>query len=327
MKTVLKRAGLAMLTAAPVYGLLRARALAGNPVTILCYHTLRPDRDRLESWLALALSDFRAQIAFLRRHYDIVSLDAALDPAGAGTRPRAVLTFDDGEGAMHDLLLPLVAAEDLPVTLYVATGQIETGRAFWFDRVMNALQGEGTLWIDMRDDGLGRWQVGPARGRQRWAQIGAILEALKTVPEDRRDALADRVVAQGGPSPDGVTPLRPLRPEELRAVAACPQVTLGAHSHGHELLDRLPVAEALASATRSRDLLQDWTGREIRHFAYPNGNYSDALMAGLAEAGFASATILEDRLAAPDAPPMALPRIAVGRYDSLARLRLRMVGA
>ena len=327
MKSAVKRAGLAVLNAAPVYRALRGRALAGDPVTILCYHTLRPDRDRLESWLALALSDFRAQVAHLRRHYDIVDLDAALDARPRpGVRARAVLTFDDGEGAMHDLLLPVAEAEGLPVTIYVATAQIETGRPFWFDRVMNALQGDGATRIDMRDHGLPVWQVGPARGNHRWTQIGEILEALKAVPEEDRDRLADLIVAQGGPLPDDVTPFRPMSVAELQVLAASDVVTIGAHSHGHELLDRLPTDAALASATRSRDLLQGWTGRKVRHFAYPNGNYTPALMEGLAAAGFASATILEDRLAAPDAPPMALPRIGIGRYDGVERMRLRLVG-
>jgi peptidoglycan/xylan/chitin deacetylase (PgdA/CDA1 family) len=327
MTSALKRAGVSVLTAPPIYRALRARALAGDPVTILCYHTLRPDGDRLESWLALTLSEFRAQVAFLRRHYDIVGLDEALDPGHRPSgRPRAVLTFDDGEAAMHDLLLPLVDAEDLPVTVYVATGQIESGRPFWFDRVMNALQGDDPLRIDMRDNGLGAWDMEPDRGTQRWETIGAILEALKTVPEEDRDALADLVVAQGGLPPADVTPFHPMTARSLQTLAAHPHVTIGAHSHGHELLDRLPVEAALASAVRSRDLLQDWTGQQIRHFAYPNGNRSPALMQALAEAGFASATILEDRLCAPTAAPMALPRVAIGRYDSLTRFKLRILG-
>lgn len=326
MKRALKRGGLAVLTSAPVYRGLRARALRGDPVTILCYHTLRSDDDRMESWLALSMSAFRAQIAHLRRDYEIVGLDDALQPSRPGGRPRAVLTFDDGEGAMHDLLLPLVEAEALPVTVYVATGHIETGRSFWFDRVMNALQADAAMRIDMRDEGLGDWTVGPGRGPARWAQISAILEALKAAPHEDRDRLADLVVARGGGAHPEATHFRPMSVDELRALAACDHVTIGAHSHRHELMDQIPLDTALASAVRSRDLLRDWTGREVRHFAYPNGNVTPALMVGLAQAGFATAAILTDRLVRADTPAMALPRVSVGRYDGLDRLRLRLVG-
>ena len=323
MKAALKQAALGMLTAGPVYGALRARALKGDPATVLCYHTLRPDAEPLDAWTALGVDAFRTQVAMLRADYEIVSLDQALTPHKTG-KPRAVLTFDDGERGLHDHLLPIVQAEDLPVTIYVATGQIETGTPYWFDRVMNALQGAGKTSIDM--EGLGTWHVGPDRGKARWAQIGPVLEALKTAPTADRDSLADRILAQAGPHPGGFTPLHPLTLPQLKELAAHPRVTIGAHSHGHELLDQLPLDAARASITRSRELLEDWTGQPVRHFAYPNGNYTPGLMTLLDDLGFASATILEDRLARPDAPAQALPRIGVGRYDSLARLKLRLAG-
>lgn len=266
---------------------------------------------------------FRAQVDMLRQHYEIVSLDQALTPRKTG-KPRVVLTFDDGEQGLYDHLLPFVHAEGLPVTVYVATGQIESGTPYWFDQVMNALQGAGRTTLDIQH--LGKWTIGPERGKARWAQIGPVLEALKATPPADRNRLAAKVVAQAGPRSGGFTPLHPMALPQLQELAAHPCVTIGAHSHGHELLDQLSPDMARASVKRSRDLLEDWTGKPVRHFAYPNGNYTPALMAVLDDLGFASATILEDRLMRADAPPQALPRIGVGRYDGLARLKLRLVG-
>ncbi len=323
MKAVLKRGALWALTTPPVYGLLRRRAFHGNPVTILCYHTLRPAREQLDAWTALSVDAFRAQINLLRQDYDIVSLDEALAPATSDRR-RVVLTFDDGELGLYEHLLPIVQAEALPVTVYVATKQIETGRAFWFDRVMNALQSAGTTKIKL--DGIGSWQIGPDRSKLRWAQIGPVLEALKAVNTRDRDALADKIIAQTGQETKGFTPLQPMSLPQLQELSAEPLVTIGSHTHSHELLDQISLDDAGASVARSRDLLQGWTGQEIRHFAYPNGNYTPDLMKMLYDLGFVSATILEDRHMTPDDPQQALPRIGIGRYDGTARFRLRMVG-
>lgn len=324
MNAVLKSLALRGLTTGPVYPLLRAKALKHHPVTILCYHTLRPDDQQLDAWVVLRTSDFIAQIDMLRASYDIVSLEAALIPAPQGARPRVVLTFDDGESGVFDHLLSIVKALDIPVTVYVATGHIETAKPYWFDRVMNALQRSGETTISL--DGFGTWQIGPSRGKQRWAQINAVLEALKLAPTQARDALADLVVAQAGEPAEGFTPLGPLSVPQLQTLAADPRITLGAHSHGHELLDQLPLPAAIESIARSRDLLTAWTGQPIRHFAYPNGNYSAGLVDALDEMGFASATLLGDRLVQDDTPALLLPRIGVGRYDRLARLQLRLVG-
>ncbi len=334
MKRALKRAALAVLNAGPVYRTLRARVLGKGALTVLCYHTLRGDNEDLDAWLALRMRDFRAQVDFLRRNYDIVSLDEALEPPAPAARPRVVLTFDDGERGLHDHLLPYVEAEGLPVTVYVATGQIESATPYWFDRVMNALQGPGPIRIDLRADGLSSWRVGPERGRTRWLTISTILGALKTVPPGRRAHLADKVIAQAeaagaagaaGAATTGFTPLAPMTRDQLGELAASRHVTIGGHSHCHNLLDQLPLAEASASIARSRALLQEWTGQPVRHFAYPNGNHTRELMAEIARLGFASATILDDRLAMPGADPLALSRIGIGRYDALPRFRLRLL--
>ena len=326
MKQAIKQIGRKVLTWPPLYRHFQRRALHAQPVTILCYHTLRADNDPLESWLALRMGDFAAQVTMLQKTYDIVSLDAALRPAEKGQRPRAVLTFDDGERAMHDLLLPFVEQRQLPVTIYVATGQIESGQPYWFDRVINALQGPRRVQIDLRAEGLGQFDVGGTQGKARWDQIAPVLEALKTCPEGRRDELADKIVGQVAPQDIGLTPAAPMTPAQLQRVATSPFVTIGAHTHGHELLDQLPLDQARASIARSQELLTTWTGQAIRHFAYPNGNYTPALMRCLEDLGFASATILEDRLAGASDPLRALPRISVGRFDALRRLQLRLVG-
>jgi peptidoglycan/xylan/chitin deacetylase (PgdA/CDA1 family) len=314
------------LLAAPLpYRLLQARRRGGT--AILCYHTLGPDAETMDAWTVLRVADFRAQIEAVRADWEIVSLDAALAaPADGRTdgRPRAVLTFDDGEAGLHRHLLPLIEAERLPVTIYVATGQIETGRPYWFDRVMNALQAEGGFALDLAGHGLGRREFGAARGAARWAEISDLLEALKRLDPGTREAAAEAVCA-AAPAGGGFTPLAPLTKGEFDDLARHPLVTIGGHSHGHELLDRIPAEEARASVGRCRALLEDWTGRPVRHFAYPNGNHGGEAPALVAGAGFASATILGQRLQRPGDDPFRLPRLAIGRYDGVTRLRLQLV--
>lgn len=316
---MIKRLAVPFLAKGPIWGLLRRRAHAGDPISILCYHTLTADQGGIDGWTALRISDFRAQLADLQKHYDIVSIDEAL-AARAGARPRAVVTFDDGDRGLHTHLLPVLRETGVPVTIYVATAQFETGRPFWFDRVVNALQGPCEISVD----GLGHWVLPAETGPAHWMVLGEVLEALKQAPPENRDELADKVVAQG--KPPSAPPLGPMSMDALKDLAATPGVTIGAHSHGHELLDQLSPEEARASMSRSRELLQKWTGQDVRHFAYPNGNHTKALREIAMELGFASATILEDRLVADGADPFTLTRVSVGRYDSRDRVRLRLVG-
>lgn len=315
-----------VLTSGLPYRVLKSRALKNNPVTLLCYHTLRPDHEVLDAWTALRVSDFVQQVAFIREHYDIVSLNSAFDePPSTGGRPRAVLTFDDGEVGLFDCLLPLVRELKIPVTLYIATGQIESGRAYWFDEVMNALQGEGPFTIDLSGAGLKIWQVS-GRGALRWATISDILQTLKDVSPKARPDLAAAVISQAPAiaSPVSFTPLGPVTVEQLRELAKDPLVTIEAHSHCHNLLDQIAPAEARESIARSRQLLEEWTGQQVRHFAYPNGNHNPTLEGIVSDLGFASAVALDGQLWHRSANPFALPRVSVGRYDDFARFKLRL---
>ncbi|MGB7243679.1 MAG: polysaccharide deacetylase family protein [Sulfitobacter sp.] len=322
---LLKRTVLAGLGWPLPYKALQHRALRGSPLTILCYHTLGPDRGGPDAWTALRVSEFRQQIAFLRKDYDIVSLDQALTPAENNPRPRVVLTFDDGDIGLFTHLLPIVEAEALPVTIYVATRQIETGQPYWFDRIMNALQAPIAMQIDLHAAGLPVWRLPETGGALRWQVISDVLERLKAVDPDLREDLTAQVVAQAPVTQIGPR-LGPMSLEQLKTLAACPHVTIGAHSHCHNLLDQIPLAQAQSSAAHSRDLLQKWTGRKVAHFAYPNGNHTAPLRAAMAEIGFTSATVLDMALAQKGSDSFALSRLAVSRYDPLARFRLRLIG-
>lgn len=317
---MIKHAAVRVLGSKPIWPILLKRALKDQPLTILCYHTLSPDSGGINGWTALRQGDFRAQLADLQDNYDIVSLDEALE-GGQGDRPRAVITFDDGDRGLYEYLLPVLQDTPVPVTLYIATEQFKTGRPFWFDRVVNALQGAGDITLD----GVGSWHLPGGDGKDHWAVLGPILNALKGLDPAIRDEAADAVAAQGRPVTGDET-LGPMTLEQLQILGKTPGVTIGAHTHGHELLDQIPLESAQSSVAQSRALLQEWTGQKVRHFAFPNGNHTPELRAMIRDLGFASATILEERTAPKDRDPFALPRISIGRYDNRRRVRLRLAG-
>ena len=323
LKTLAKRAmGLQM-----IYEPLRSRALRGNPVTVLVYHTLGSDGDDFDAWSVLQVSAFRSQIAFLRERYDIIRLDEALHAVPSrAARPRAVVTFDDGDVGLHAHLLPFIEEVRIPVTIYVATRQVESGRCYWFDQVVNALQSNRPISVQLDDYGLGSWTFNLERGERNWASISALLEKLKLVAPEVREAAVDSIVGQSKFSErPRFTPLGPLTIDQLRRLAQSPWITIGAHTHCHSLLDRIPLHDAVESITTSRRLLIEWTGQDIRHLAYPNGNHTRELEDAVAVAQFDTATTVKPGLWSANARRFAIPRVSIGRYDR-DRFKLRLIG-
>jgi peptidoglycan/xylan/chitin deacetylase (PgdA/CDA1 family) len=312
------------LASAPVRSGLTPWHWPHEAVRILTYHTLGCDDEPLDAWTVVRRSDFLRQVDLLRASFDIVDLDQALS-GEATPRPRAVLTFDDGHRGWIEDLLPIVKREALPVTLYVATGHIESGQVYWFDRVMNALQVAAPVRIDLSAHGLGLYTVGAQVGLENWLRVSELLEHLKQQPLTVRETAADEIERQVRTVPRrAVSPLRPLRPGDVRELADQPGITLGAHSHCHRLLDQIDIADALDSIERSRTLLQEWTGRRVVHFCYPNGNHSEALAHGIEQLGFTSAATTDHGVWCRGQPRFTLRRLNVGRYDDLQRFAFQL---
>ena len=153
---------------------LARKRLSNDHAVVLMYHEVVEDSADIESWTAIKVSDLKRQLDYLGRHYDIVSMDDALarlrKPGGA-QRPAAVVTFDDGGKGNATTLLPLIDAVKVPVTIYVATGHIETQQPYWFDRLINALQVESEFSVDLRRfDGLDDYIFNRVQNELDWAK-------------------------------------------------------------------------------------------------------------------------------------------------------------
>lgn len=327
-ETLAKRGATSLLARPPVTNVLRRRATAHGTVSVLVYHTLGADGEDFDAWTVIEREKFRTHIQFLQSHYDIVSLDEALQSFGsAAGRPKAVLTFDDGEHGLYCHLLPIVEEFGIPVTIYVATRHIETAEPYWFDAIMNALQSLNRLEIDLSSFGLPPVVVGESVGTRNWMAIRSVLEHLKAMPEDRRSEAVEAVLSQASSAHKRrFTPMRPLAKSELVDIARHPLVTIGAHSHCHSLLDRIDLDRAESSVRTSVLRLREWTGQEVKHFAYPNGNFNQQLESAMARIGFQTAAAADGGLWRAGSDLFALPRVPVGRYDTAQRLELRLVG-
>lgn len=312
---------------APSVLALARRRLARRGVTVLMYHEIGRDDDTVDVWQVVRESDFLRQAEHLRRHYDVVTVDEALSRLPGldeGERPLAVITLDDGNRGNLERLLPLVEREALPVTVYIASEHIEAQSTYWFDRIVNLCQTGAPLALDLSAFGLGHWSFNQDFGAANWARIQALLQRLKSFDMARCDEVAAAVAAQVGERPH-VRALAPLTPSEVGQLGASRWVTIGAHTHGHEVLTLLDDAQILASVQANQERLARWTGRTAHHFAYPSGICDQRVRDVIRQAGFRSAMGTWSGVWRPSDDPFWIPRIAVGRYDDFARFKANTV--
>ena len=312
----------------PLFEAVRKRQTSGKAV-LLMYHELAADDDNIESWTVVKRRDFMQQMDYLRSKFDVVSLSQAIERmsrSDAVDRPLAVVTFDDGDRGNRDILLPIVESMGLSVTIFVATGQVQDQRPYWFDRLINALQTEARITVAHPELSGESYVINETRGARNWTRIERLLSSLKKLdPIIRERVVSDIVnaVPRHTPRNRGIAP---LTADDIRDLCKSPWVTIGAHSHCHNILTQLDYQAVLASVARSKELLESWTGHQVDYFAYPNGDYNESVVSAVRAAGFKAAVSNCLRPWDHGDDLFALPRIGVGRYDWFDLFKVRLVG-
>jgi peptidoglycan/xylan/chitin deacetylase (PgdA/CDA1 family) len=109
--------------------------------------------------------------------------------------------------------------------------------------------------------------------------------------------------------------------EEIRRLAEL-GVEFGSHSTSHPDLSRIPPAEVVREAIRSRVVLQEGLGRPVRSFAYPHGGEDQVVRHLVGGSGYTYGFSCRPGRAGLWEPLLALPRIEVSgyaRFDDFVR--------
>lgn len=263
--------------------------------------------------------------------FDFVSLDEAWRrvTTGFSHRPFLHLTFDDGYRDVRDHALPILEAHGAPATLYVTSRFADGDGEIWWLELEETLARARRVYVDL---GKGEAVLEAGTAAEKQAAWNAIYWRLRSGPEERLRAEVRRLSREQGVDAGRFARDLCMTWAELKAVAAHPLITIGAHTVTHPMLAKQPEDVARAEMAESRAAIARKLGVEARHFAYPVGDRSAAGARdyGLAEAlGFTTAvTTRPGHLAAAhSATPTALPRVSLnGHFQTRAALDALLAG-
>ncbi|MCA0017182.1 polysaccharide deacetylase family protein [Mesorhizobium sp. B264B1A] len=331
-----------------------AKPLVGGIGAILMLHrvTAKPEKpDSVNRHLNIAPGFLDAVIAGLKADgYAFVSMDEAVERIAARRKGGqfAAITADDAYRDNMTEALPVLEKHGAPITIYVAPGLINGTADLWWDVVEDLVNAGDRLTLTTSDGQTTIDCTSPAKKLQAIARLHTYLTS-EVREEDLRAVLRELAHANGvgarppqgpaapqsaGDHPDDFVPRVDtlMTWSEIRAIAAHPLVTIGAHTINHSNLKRLSEADARHEIVGVKSILRAELGEEPRHFAYPYG-YASAVgcreVGFVRDAGYTSAvTTRHGVLRAEHAGFLhALPRISVnGRYQNLAHIRTMLSG-
>lgn len=319
-------AGLLCAAGVPAFARRRHR----DAVAIVMFHGVEDEplspvcRHVLDSRL------YRRQLDYIRKHFNVLPLEEALDRLAEGTLPPRALaiTFDDGTRNLATHAVPVLRELGLPAAVFVATGPLDSGGTLWPDRLWLAIAHTAASEIDLA--ALGRGVCSLNGSANRGKAYAAAVEGLKDLADADRIAALDGILGALGYRDDGDGgPFRMLTWDEARAMVGDSLVTLHPHSVTHPILARCDDDKVEREIAASCAALERETGCAAKVFAYPNGrpqDFDNRARDVLRRRGIRWALSTTAGLADRQCDPLALPRLAVASDASFGHFRLMVSG-
>lgn len=283
-------------------------SMRGHQLRLLAYHGIA-DAPRYLS-MCVPVQHFARQMRFIGSHYHAVSMkevERLLDSGHPPQHDTVIVTLDDGYRDNYTHAFPIAAEHGIPITVYLATGYIDSGKPTFIHALMLAIDASRTETLDLTDPGLGVFDLtSPAAREHALRQIDAY---AKTLAFDPQRALLGSILERLGTDARSVLCDRMLTWDQIREMrngGAC----FGGHTVSHPVLSRLDAAAAEREIRECRERIAAELGEAATTFAYPYGGkdaISDSVVALVSAIGYRSAVTLYP------SRPNAAARYALGR--------------
>jgi peptidoglycan/xylan/chitin deacetylase (PgdA/CDA1 family) len=235
---------------------------------------------------------FECHLDWLGQHFRFVTTDEIGEHVLSGEpfeKPVAAITFDDGYRDVYDHALPVLARKGIPATMFVVTDLV--GRPFWqiHDKLYHLVAKAFACWDDprrrmfglLRDLGL------PAHEFTRRSAIGSPMMAVSTLlpglPQADVYRVMDGLEASVG---NGFYDVPVSVNWEMLAEMRRSVFTIGSHTRTHVSLPVESAETVAAELEGSKQELERHLGTPIDHFAYPGGQFNEAVVDAVARAGY-----------------------------------------
>lgn len=253
--------------------------LQKRKVTILMFHKPEPDY-------------FNTALSELKKRYSIISFEDFLRFQNGETDalpPKPVIiNLDDGWKSNTDLM-PVINKHQIPVTIFLMGGIIDTMFHPWFSFIENQQE----------------------------------KESLKKASDSVRMAeLKHKGFEETHEFPESVI----LNKEEIQTMEENGLVTFGSHSLFHPILPKCNDAKAAKEIRLSKEKIEAVTGARCKLFSFPNGEYSERDIRLCQKAGYEAAVTLDVGFNEKGDDRFRLKRISVPDNGSISELLVKSSG-
>lgn len=230
---------------------------------------------------------FHEQIAYLTRHFNIVSLDKMIENSSndkiVSKNRDIAITFDDGLRNNVKVAYPILRKFNAPATFFVCPGLIESRKWLWNHEARSRMQSLSPPALTELFEQL----VSNTNSIEKTVEW---LKTLTTQNRNQAEIIIREATSRFHPTLEQQDAFDIMNWDELSCLDP-KLITIGSHTFTHPILLALKENEINFELLQSRYLLEEKVQRSINYFCYPNGSYDERVCTAVKKNYCAAVTV------------------------------------
>lgn len=287
-----------------------------DKVLCLLYHRINPIEDDIYH-LTVSPENFEEQIRFLKNNFPILRFE---EDWTKGSGIGVVITFDDGYADNYEYALPILEKYQVPATIFVSTGYVNSGHEYWWDEIGRLLMADVSYpsRFALRDS-LYSYEWDTDSREKRIDLVKSLHWILKMDPDTARvDLFIEKLRGWSGLSADARLANLPVSLCQMENLNNSAYITIGGHTVNHRSLGVRSKEEQRYEIGASLCFLEQRLGEKIVVFSYPFGSavhFNTDTFEACRDYGIVKAATTVKRLWDRSYGSYEIPRMEAGDYD------------
>jgi len=258
---------------------------------ILMLHRVVNERSLLEANRLMEVTpEFleKTIVGYLEQGRPIISLDEVSEIVNKRKKlkqPFVCFTFDDGYKDNYELAYPIFKKYNVPFAIYVTTDFIQGKGILWWYLLEKLLLNNDLLVLS---DGT-TYNVETIDEKS--ACFYEIRSRLSKVMSNNAQTVFEELFKGYLFSMDSMTKYLIMNEEQVEELASDSICTIASHGVSHSYLANLSSEQLLYELSNSKLKLEELTGNDIFHFAYPYGQYNDYCLKAVENCGYKTSVL------------------------------------
>lgn len=263
-------------------------------IYFIVYHSVS-DCDFVPKELGLSLSPkrFRSHMKSLRRFYNVISHEHALDILSGDSSPiprAVVVNFDDGYRDNWENAFPVLKEYGIPATVFLTTGLIGTNKRIWLNELYLDFHRTTIPSLHFSNEYGEHFEYQLSTKEDRRKALFSVRHLLKNAGGPFRSELVDNLKKQLNERVSGYdsNDLKMLSWEQINQMSHF-DISFGAHSVNHLILSNESPVVRVLEIRNSKTAIEEKTGKPVDIFAYPGNagkGFDEQTKSAVLDSGF-----------------------------------------